>query len=302
MKRPLLFLLLLLFSYNVFGQRIRFCDTGNVWKIKSTYYGGPISSSIGNFLLKGGFDTVYHNVHYLAVLYGVGYYLLREDTIQGKVYFVALPNYGGSQIDTNEAILYDYNWKAGDTIVRKFDNEHYKHLVAGVDFVTIRSESYKVWHFKDIDTGITLPSGNFDVIEGIGSIDHPFFPARPMRFELGSQLLCFSNNGTTPIVSPAVDYFDNAISCTLAVDELQKSQPASVYPNPITPSTRISLPYMMKNGIVQIINTIGQVIWQRAVTNEKEVWIGDKITVDGMYYYRLSDESSGSVFTGKLKK
>lgn len=309
MKRPLLFLLLSLFSCNVFGQRIRFCDTANSWTNQwSNMHTWP-QSGIGYSSFSTAHDTFYNGLKYLAIPSGgglpSGVCLIREDTSIKRVFIVVLPNFGGHSIDTTEQVLYDYNWQVGDTIYRNYDSsEHYKHVVTSVDSIIINSGWHKVWHLQNVYISSTsVSTGPFDIIEGIGCLVGQFFPIRPMMFEYGYRIICFNNaSGTPPLSQKVAGYFDNTTSCTLSVQDVSASQPASVYPNPITPSTRISLPYMMKSGIVQIVNTIGQVIWQRAVTNEKEIWIGDKITVDGMYYYRLSDKSSGSVFTGKLIK
>lgn len=291
MKRPLLFLLLSLISVAAFGQKIRFCDSTNEWRMVHADWNHPYWMS---YKLQYDTGIVAINGMTYRTLNGI---LIREDTALNQILYC--------RKDSTEEVLYNYNWQKGDTVHYNYDtlyNKQFYYLVDSVGQALISGDTVKFWKMKYLPS-VSTSNGYYEyfVIEGIGCTIGPIGGLMPGVFENDDRLSCFTNRGVQPSVSPVLSFFDNTTSCTLSIQGVSASQPASVYPNPITPSTRIKLPYEMNNGIVQIINTIGQVVWQRSVTNEKEIWIGDKIDVPGMYYYKITG-NDGKQLQGKLNK
>lgn len=299
MKKIVLALLLLILDSSSFAQKIRFTDSANVWKgfniDLSTY---PITT-IENYTASYLSDSVVNGHTYKVLFFNIDalfidLYLIREDTLTSKVY-AKNPAATGFSSDTTEQILYDYNWRIGDTVNRDWSEQHFKNYVYDIDSTLINGTWYKVWHFEGT-------SGLYDVIEGIGCVSDPAFPMIPSSFESYIQLTCFSNNGFAPAVSPKVgNYFDNATSCTLAVNDIiKKNKNAVVSPNPITTDSKITLPYSISSGTLVVLNDIGQTIINTPFQNKDELLIGDKVATPGIFFYRVTDKSTGNVFAGKF--
>ncbi len=296
MKRPLLFLLLLFIPVNVFSQKIHFCDNDNVWKIyHQSFPPGPLSIwTITNYF---NGQVIIKGVAYKHLSNSLNFYV-REDTADAKVYYCC------RQVDSAEEVLYDYNWKVGDTVHYSSDTACMSkayYTVASVDSVLINGNWYHVWNMAQLINPSACNVFTFKVIEGLGSTIGPLQCLDAMAFETQNDLICFTSDGNIYPLSKKVGEIDNTNSCTLSIPDVLVSQAASAYPNPVTPLSRIRLPYVMTSGIVQIVNVVGQVIWKRAVTNEKEIWIGDKIEVPGVYYYKITD-NDGKLLLGKLNK
>ena len=301
MKKTLLLVLLFLASFSSFGQKIRFSDSTNKWLcwLLALQLAPPIIEP-DTFTYSG--TMVLNGMTYLKLIqnsnYCIGYF--REDTTSKKVFIITLP-----LIDSNEYVLYDYTLQVGDTF--KYPNT-VSHYVSAIDSVTINGQWYKTWHLvptKDTTLGYGVQN-DYDVIEGIGSIQFPLFPSNPTTFESSFVLTCFSNNNTTSPVNPKVGrIFNNTSSCDLTFGlkttnmTLQSNKPL-VNPNPITESSKIQLPYSIPSGSLTITNTLGQITAQIAFQNKQELPIGDLIKAPGVYFYRVTDNSIGETYSGKF--
>ncbi len=309
MKKTLLLALLFLISYSSFGQKIRFSDTSNVWHYMYITSGilPPIAWPYRDNYLA---DTIIRGVNYKQLLHECfsNKVFIREDTILNKVFAIM------TVFDTNssEKLLYDYNLTVGDT----FKNVNQTYYVNSIDSVLIAGIWYKVWNFNLYDIHYT--SRAFTVIEGIGSISDPCDPITPISgtFEGGYLLTCFDHeNVASPITPPFgpyyldIDpsyayYFDNNISCIHTPLEAKmifnKNQPSLVLPNPITESSIIQLPYSITSGMFTITNILGQAISQTTFQNKQELLFGHLVKSRGIYFYRVTDNSSGEIFSGKF--
>ncbi len=307
MKKANLILLFALATLSSFGQKIRFSDSTNTWRwFECSHTTLPI---ICNTLHDSYSGTIYFDTH-KYIKYGMSY--IREDTATGIVYIrYWIPC--TAVMDTTDRVLYNYNWSVGDTVWPiHFCFGALVSWVTTIDSTKINSRWYKVWHFQGRDTTIASSYFVYNVIEGIGctnGIDYPINPYTP--FENSQQLICFSNQGNTdslniPVSSWGIDhtiYFDNSISCathTLKVNKLfSQNRESSIIPNPIDNTTKIAFPYNI-SGSLTVLNSIGQVVVNMPFTNKDELLIGDKITAPGLYYYRVTDEGNGKVFSGKF--
>ena len=300
-KRTLLIVLFIVFSDLSFGQKIRFTDSVNRWKVHSK------DSEFSEFYHYENIigDTVIGSIQYRILSNWVmGTALIREDTIANKVYAKNVHS-PGPLFDTTEEVLFDYNLRLNDTFISHANNTIIKFAVTSFDSVLIQGISHKVWKFYYSSP----PSGDFSVIEGIGCTAHPLYPVMLDNFEIARQLICFSNSFGNPLINPPttdhyfwpINIFDNSTSCTLSTDQIaQGNKKTTISPNPIDMTSKIVLPYNVTLGKVIVVNDLGQTVINTGFQNKEELLIGDKIKVPGIYYYRATDNNSGAVFSGKF--
>ncbi len=288
MKKSLLVALAMLFAISSFGQKIRFSDSTNVWTLLYTSLdpgSNPVFTSWISPISYSGSVMINSN-RYLKL----ESYYIREDTTAKKVFI-------RSASDSVDKLLYDYNWAVGDT-----ENSY---QITFIDSTMINSLWYKTWHFN----------GDFNVIEGIGCTNGYEFAAYPNFgfHEYSRQLICFQNRDVSPPLSTPVSSwgaiinieFDDSASC--AMHPLDINRPAetnsniSVVPNPIAQSSKIIFSDVA-NGKIMIVNDIGQAIETIPFQNTNEVLIGGKIKLPGIYFYHVTDNENGKVYSGKLIK
>ncbi len=303
MKKPLLLALLFLISLSSFGQKIKFSDSTNQWKVFYHYCGDNRLGSSWTLHSYIG-DTEYHGMKYkiLSDAYGSGFNsFIREDTIIKKVFTISLIH----DNDTIEKVLYDYTLNVGDT----FKTAVSVHYVSSIDSVIINSKWHKIFDFFPVScSGCSTGWGprEYIVIEGIGSLNSPVFPIDAIGFEGCITLTCFNNQGSTPSLSHlAGSYFNNTSSCGLTFGEDVKNinfqtEIAFVTPNPIIESSKIQLPHSIPSITLTITNTLGQIVAQIPFQNKQELPIGDLVKSPGIYFYRVKDNGSGEIFSGKF--
>lgn len=98
-------------------------------------------------------------------------------------------------------------------------------------------------------------------------------------------------------------YFDNDTSCSLTFGldvktVSNQNRVSTVVPNPVIASSVITLPYSIPSCDVVIINSIGQTIFKTIFENKNELLIGDRITTPGIYFYRVTDNTTSRILTG----
>ena len=80
--------------------------------------------------------------------------------------------------DSNEHVIYDGHWQVGDSLTCKDNTQTYKSVIMGIDSIYIGNYWYKIFHFSG-----PYNSNFFDVIEGLGSLGGPGYPAYFYTFE-----------------------------------------------------------------------------------------------------------------------
>ncbi len=299
MKKTVLIALLLMSWHHSFSQKIHFCDTTNKWRWFAYSCGGDPWYVVENTdtLLN---DTMIHGNLY-RTLRGAGCGV-REDTSAGKVYAILPPQY--PDFDSSERLLYDYNLHAGDS----FKTKHTIHVVASTGSVLLNSIPHKTWHLHGVfgDSTIHVSVADYDVIEGMGSLNEPLYPLNPFFFETCVTLTCFENHGSRPVLDHKVGYyFDNDSSCTftfgLGINHIQTSKVTPrVIPNPVNQSSKIVFPEKIISGTVIVVNNVGQSVINITFNNKEEILIGDSIHNHGIYYYRIINIETGVVYSGKF--
>lgn len=293
----LILVVLMCFKHEAKAQKIHFCDTTNKWRVLSSdaqFYPNIIYQTY----MMAYQDTIMRNNASYRKLFLSMYYdnlAVREDTILGKVYYWD---------DSEERVLYDYNWQVGDTVTRVYKSFSYIdtfiHVVASLDSTQIDGLWYKAWNFFGVHGSFVA---NYWVVEGIGCLWEAGFPLNPQAFEGISELKCFSNRGMTPALSPAVNYFDNNTTCTESVSLVNRNgNVASVIPNPITSDSKLIFSSEIDAGTLTIYNHVGQCLVNKPIAHQEYESLGDKINTPGIYFYRLTDEKNRRSFTGKFTK
>lgn len=278
------------------GQKIRFTDTTNVWRVRHYSW-----ENLPNTQIKGYASGIYKidSLEYLSL----SKTLIREDTIEGKVY---CKNYGGSpNLDTTEQVLYNYHWMPGDTIVMTYYlNDTNRHYVAKLDSVVIGGVYHKIW---DIRTVSGNAQGSYRVIEGIGSTGGPTFPFYPVSFEQTYRLICFESQGTFVTVpgysflpkNYQGDYLSPAF-CAVGVTEA-KSIPRKmiIVANQASSGLMIEFGETIREGVLLIYDIQGRIIERRNVEGSASLPI-DTLPCSGMYFYSFYDIGNGLRKTGKF--
>jgi hypothetical protein len=302
MKKIIPITLLVMLSAVSFGQKIHFTDTSNKWH-GFTYAPELVLPNAFPYSYYYSDTITYSGVVYLQLFspgFSVSAYV-REDTSAGKVYAVEI----GPLSDSTEHVLYDYNLHVNDTFKYPHMTAYY---VTATDSVLINSIWHKTWHLAPVnDTTVShMIPVEYDVIQGIGSVQMPLFPANPTVFEFYPYLTCFDNHSFTPRLSHKVGtYFDNDTSCSLSFglgvgNIVGTNRTTTVIPNPINETSKIAFSSTISSGNLIIINSIGQKIISLPFQNKDEVLIGDKIKVPGIYFYHITDNQGGQMFSGKF--
>lgn len=260
----------------------------------------------------------YKGHNYQALHYDFGTCLVREE--EGKVYVIGTS-------DSTERMIYNFHLGLNDTFRITYPTNTFISWVAEMDVTELYGISYKVWHFYGIDSNATKQRFyQYNVIEGIGCTNGVYYPASPYALDAYSdQLLCFKSNlGYTtgfskPVLSYGYDYiqsFDNYNSCdrflespepppidpdiTLGTQSLAKaSGSVIVVPNPANASSKLVLPYTIRSGSVVILNQLGQTISSTSIQNKSSLPL-NIVQTPGNYFYRITDNHSGQVFSGKF--
>ena len=274
MKRILLILLLL--PVFVKAQKIHFADTSNVWKEVMPQYDAPNPWIFNYFTYSFAAEQMIDTVAYRQFGFG----LVREDSVLNKVYIRS----GDSDI-----VLMDYNLRVGDT----FSAPYHRFPVIGVDSTLINSVWHRVWYFPFYTGGWYTGTGTISVIEGIGCIEHPLF----MMTDYGSCvecsqpfMYCFSNHGSTPPLSPKIDWFDNSSTCTtyatLGINApAYSSEHITIYPNPATSSITITAQTTIMN--IAITDMVGQNIYSHR-SNTRQVQVDVETLPAGVYFVKVN--------------
>jgi hypothetical protein len=293
MKRLLFIMLCICFSITASAQKIHFTDTTNVWsELRVLSTGGPTRFYYDVYTFNR--DTTIGGIDYKWFSFETGFVsgggtFIREDTVLRKVYIRQC--HLDATPDT-DVVLMDYSLNVGDTFAGSYYDTMFKfrYIVTGIDSTLINSVWHKVWHFSR-DLGGSY-SYWCDVVEGIGCIQHPTHMLQTIGVigEGSSYMYCFSNQGTSPPVSPAVSFLDNTTSCTyystLPVNVLLPNNKLfKLYPSPAGRSLTISA--SCKIALVTISNLLGQTVLSFEYNSDKvELDVTDLPT--GVYLVRIN--------------
>ena len=319
MKRIILLAAFFLLCISSFAQKIQFSNPTNTWSFIDSTVGccipTPLTYTTSYY---DSLSTTYNGYTYQHIYSYVASCYVRQDG--DKVYTLG--------DDSVERLMYDFNIGLHDTMRTIYPLDTFVTWVTLIDSTQLAGIWYKVWHFEGTEgngyfTDSVRPV-KYNVIEGIGCTNGVYYPADPYSLEaFSSQLLCFNNNSgiSTGLSSPVTAYgytysssYDNDSSCaefyavhtvTLidasGVRQLaNQNNTVTAIPDPMSATGKLVFANNISSGTVVIINQVGQAITTIPFQNKNAILIGDQIKVPGIYYYRVTDNLSGQVFSGKF--
>ena len=306
MKYLLYILVILLSTHTSQAQKIHFTDTSNIWTVKHTTMSNQFR---GGYNYKMSYDTtrvMIDTLEYL-LLKGKGSFLVREDTIEKRVYIKINP--ASSNLDTTEQVLYDYTLNVGDTVTKRYYlKDTSMHIVTKIDSVSVNGVYHKLWRMDPVPGSYMY---RYEVIEGIGCMNGPTYPLDAVGWEQAYSLICFSNNGSILTVPANKNiyipmYNGNVLSpekCLLSVDETSLSDNnVMITPNPAHNTATVYFPYKISKGEVVISNIYGQILLQQQVSNTQTLSIDIEKLTTGLYHYRVIDNMNQTSWAGKIIK
>ena len=293
MKKSLLNLLAVLFIGSASAQTNiyhEFPDSNAIWNIVAQGCcmfdcpGPPTPNPIledYTFSYSIGGDTVINNITYHKMIKSgsihqhcaysnyvnswnyFSYYVgaIRQDTALRKVYF-ANPS------TTSEIVFYDFSANVGDTL-SMFDMCT---VVTSIDSILIGNNYRKRFNFG---------SSGYSAIEGIGTTTGFFEPVCP--FEYFGTLVCFAQDGHTL-------YPDTTTNCNLITSTPEKkvlSSGLELVPNPFSSQAILTADHVMHNGILIVINSMGQATVQTTDINGTSFSFDASTLAVGIYLLQL---------------
>lgn len=253
-------------------------DTNKVWSVVECIWLGPAQwCETNNYQF--GSDTTIGLFTYKKLIgnpqfgYPIG---AREDTIAKKIYFVG---------SNGDYLAYDFSLNPGDTFTSINGGCIVPMIVDSVDSITLSNGESRKRLF------LTSVVWSTDIwIEGIGSLyGLPYIEIYTCSADFYPELICFEENDT-------IKYHNSNYSGCFysAINELsRKNSLLSIYPNPFSDNTTISLSYkQIKLTDAMIINSNGQVIRRYNDIDNYEFKIEKKELNSGIYYIQVTDENS----------
>lgn len=303
MKKLIIILFLLLTSLSDSdAQKIYFGDPSNYWGFLSrrenpqghTFYWAYTARRYS------ATDTIHSNnrTYFLLQDYWYRYTYIYEDTLAGKI-FCRL-----SQTDTTDYVLFDYNLSSGDTftspVMAPGETVYSKFVVQNID--SIRLNGY--WHRRFHGQYFQPYPEAFIFLEGIGpktplmTLTGPFPGDRFTNDNTDPMLTCFTNQGMVP--QKDTGYLFNCDDSVLHIEtDATRGTMLLVYPQPATTYAHIQLPQAIKSGTLSLYNQVGQTLHSEAIQDKAKVMINAPST-PGLYYYRITDNTTGTVWQGKI--
>jgi hypothetical protein len=305
-----LFLLLLplLFVQGVKGQEYRpFPKENAFWTVLEydEQFGMVDYSSVRLYTIEG--DTTYNGITYNKIY---KYYkhkttgdtliqlhsLLREDTLQKKVWFVRL-----FLIETEEKLGYDFSVNLGDTVSLPA-LEFYEWDVILQDWVLSGDSLFKFENFEIFNDTTRryfyvsikeFSENQFEILEGVGCLSFAFPNVKffyGLSFEV-SILSCFSvNNNNIWGFQNGCGFFSYSIHET----NLFK---AEFFPNPCSEQLHMRFPNPTFEQLsIELISHTGKVIFRDKISNIESYSINTSSLASGLYLLRLTDKQQMQSF------
>ncbi len=314
-----LFLLCIILStFFTSAQKIRFTDSRNQWTTYFAYHdNAPMVATFKYYTDTFAFGRYYKqlrsntNFYYCSgvpcpgvISGGPRNFLVREDTIAGKVYYRDISTLS---TDTREHMLYNYNCALGDTT--SFGG--LIDTVVSIDSILIGGVYHKIIRMENFTYG-----RNYYAVEGVGCTNGPLFPAY-FGFEWNESLICFSQSGIYPPVATVpvglghfgtyccftyiADSFDNSRGCATVLSEHTTPHLASsisINPNPAINYINITTNKSFeKNTFIRLFDFTGKCLFLEEVNEQDNyIHINTSAWSTGVYLMLIQNNS------GILKK
>ena len=270
-------------------------STNPMWRVElGSFFGG---SFVANFAF--GNDVELRGKHYEEIIASappnfipvVNGYVRTE----GKKVYIVTFGLGSQRALSNEKLMYDFSLEVNKKIycaAFSIDNPTDSTLcwATSTDSVTyqgIKRKTWNMWYNEWTPTGDPQRGYNTTWIEGIGTIDQPFFPLHCISdgCESFSSTVCFEEAGQLKYLNRRYASCDSLVA-TGTKDQISKTD-VKLYPSLASHQLTVEN-NNLSNLKIQISNSLGQLFIS------KELNIGSN-TIDitaltsGIYFALISD-------------
>lgn len=321
--KNIIILVLLLISVQVGAQKISFVDTTNEWYVFYTtgvtssgfivtthtvthyYYSGRKTINNKDYLTV---SAEYNSLRYTTKYnYSTRTYdtqsidkyktssiacYVRKDSLSGNVYITY------TDTGTEEYLRYNDNAIVGDTM-RPYPTYSDAYVVAAKDSVLINNTYHQVLTMQPIRYS---NYSTYRSVEGLGSSTEPFgLSIISSTYHVGNtaKLICFKNRYGYLQTNDLPDI--NCLDTNLNVLDTHNNPSAEVrlFPQPATTSVNIQLPRAVTNVTIFIYNRLGQAIFSQTIQKSSVIQLNAP-AAPGLYYYRITDNTAGTIWQGKI--
>ncbi|MBA3649828.1 MAG: T9SS type A sorting domain-containing protein [Chitinophagales bacterium] len=292
-----LFLTLFVFPFEAFSQSTiyhPFPDSGAMWTTADIEVPGCIINPCEYEYYTVGVDTLFENLHYHKLLEGslqfnppnepvynaphFTYHLLREDTLNKKVYFRDV-------FGDNDDLLYDFDLQIGDTLPDGYISSKAQQVyVLGIDSVLIADGSYRK-QFKLNSVLYGTIHDSLTLIEGIGYTGGFLKTIIQMAgFEGGSHLACLNQGESSIYYSP---YFDPS-TCSLpsGLKEVSEQQ-IKILPVPVKTGEPVYVTGVKTQDDIYLFDVLGRSLQSERSRNYDQTILFLKPGSPGVYICRI---------------
>lgn len=238
--------------------------------------------------------------------YSSSIFLLRDDTVERKVYFKNIyPNYY-THLDTAEILMYDFSLQIGDTFnLKLYCGSVWQNFpIILVDTFTSNIigtprkcykysyDSYIVNNFFWGVYGLTeFPSGYLYFMEGVGA-----FPSGGFNYLIHSicpwtETLCLYEKGSLIYYKP-VYHTCNYYHSSINENEVDKNN-IKAYPNPANNQLIIETRTAIKK--LSIYNLLGTIVYQETNLNTSKTQINVETLKKGVYILQVEDAEEKNI-------
>lgn len=215
---------------------------------------------------------------------------VREDSLSGNIYL--------TDTGTVEYLHYDYNSMVGDTL-RPYTAYGDAYFVSVIDSILINNTHHKVMTMQPVKYS---NFSSYRCVEGIGSLTDPFsLSIIPSSYHVGNtaKVICFKNQYGHLKTNDLPEI--NCVDTNLNVLNTTNNQSAAiiVHPQPATTYANIQLPEAIKSGALYLYNQVGQKLHIEAIQDKTLIQL-DAPATPGLYYYHISDNTTGRNWQGKI--
>lgn len=285
MKHLILCLTLILAAKSGFGQNLNFPDSNAIWSVYDEKYFVDGDSTYNSLDYKK-----YYFTNDSIVTTGSYFALLREDTIQKKVFAIA-------EGDAQEHLLYDFSLSISDTISVYPISFSYGFgpiliQVDLIDSILIGSDYHKRLKISGVTPGTGLDEY---WIEGIGSTLGPFNSGITAFFITDvyfPTLLCFEKDSFILYNNPF--YTECYLDYPVGIKENSSDIGLSIFPNPSINSLFIKSDNVIKS--YKIKSQLGQIMNQE-MTNSDLLSIDISNYANGVYLVSVTTDTETIVQT-----
>jgi len=277
MKKLFFLFALSSFSQSLFSQS--FVDTTKRWSVTqcvASAWGADICFAV-TYKLEG--DTTIGSHIFKK--------LLSSDSAFTNWYLVGAMRDSGQKVYYhdfwNEYLLYDFGANVGDTIDSiSFCTDNYL-IVDSVDTVMIGGQARRRLIF-DFSASCSYVN---EWVEGIGS-NHGLVNNLDVHgtfiWDYWEKLVCYWQDDTLRWMNPD---FNTCYYVTVGVDELTKTSPARIYPNPVHDRAVVELAGGRKKWTWTLYNSLGQVVSEEKNIDRNAYHFKRGGLTEGIYLYRI---------------